>query len=163
MQTREDDLAAKEYPGPRFRHMDEEKWREVRAQDHGGTRKSVWEKWLEIGPNAMSLVGRYDPGMMVHKHGHHSHHVIYVMSGDMTVGGVHCGPGMHITLDQGAALGPIIAGPNGVEMYEVMMGDPRSWAADPEGWDALLAEKGVAKLPNPPIDMPAGLTDARST
>jgi hypothetical protein len=154
--------AAQEFPGPRFRHMDEEEWREVRAQDHGGTRKSVWEKWLEIGPNAMALVGRYDPGMIVHKHGHNSHHTIYVMEGEIMCGEVLCTPGMHITLDQGAALGPLVAGPNGVVMYEVMCGDPRSWAADADGFVTLLEEKGVVKLPNPPIDMPKGLSDTRS-
>jgi len=141
-------------PGPRFRHMDGEKWLEVRAQMHGDKRVSVNEKWLEVSPKCMTLVGRYDPGMIVHKHGHNSHHVIYVMKGSMMCGDTLCTPGMHIVLDEGSALGPIVAGPEGVEMFEVWFGDPRSWAADPEGFDALLAEKGITKLPHPPIDFP---------
>ena len=44
----------------------------------------------------------------------------------------------------------------------MMMGDPRSWAADPEGWEKLLEEKGARKLPNPEIDMPDWLEDTRS-
>ena len=143
----------KTYPGPRFRHEDEEAWREVRAQEHGGKRVSVWEKWLEIGPSAMALIGRYDPGMIVHKHGHNSHHVVYVLDGLLMCGEVPCGKGMHITLDQGAAFGPLVAGPDGCLLYEVMCGDPRSWAADPEGFQAILKAKGASALPHPPIDM----------
>ena len=80
----------------------------------------------------------------------------------MLCGDVRCTPGMHITLDQGSALGPLIAGPEGVTLYEVMMGDPRSWPDDPEGFEKLLAERGVEQLPNPPIDLPDWLEDTRS-
>jgi hypothetical protein len=43
-----------------------------------------------------------------------------------------------------------------------MMGDPRSWAADPEGWQRLLAEQNARQLPNPPIDLPAWIEDTRT-
>jgi len=45
----------------------------------------------------------------------------------------------------------------------VMMGDPRSWAADSEGFEKLLTEKGAKKLPNPPIDLPDWLEDTRTS
>jgi hypothetical protein len=48
-----------------------------------------------------------------------------------------------------------------VTLFEVMMGDPRSWPADPEGFDRLLAEKKAKRLPNPPIELPDWLEDAR--
>ena len=85
-----------------------------------------------------------------------------VISGEMTCGDVVCTAGMHITLEQGAAFGPFVAGPEGVVLFEVMMGDPRSWPADPEGFEKLLAEKGARKLPNPPIDLPDWIKDTRS-
>jgi hypothetical protein len=44
----------------------------------------------------------------------------------------------------------------------VMMGDPRSFPADEDGWQRLLEERGVEVLPNPPIDMPAFFPDTRS-
>jgi hypothetical protein len=69
---------------------------------------------------------------------------------------------MHITLELGAALGPLEAGPEGVELFEVMMGDPRSWPADPEGFESLLAKRGARKLPNPPIELPDWIQDTRS-
>jgi hypothetical protein len=50
-----------------------------------------------------------------------------------------------------------------VELFEVMMGDPRSWAADPDGFERLLREKGARKLPNPPIELPEWLVDTRSS
>lgn len=150
-------------PEAKFRHADEEKWHEVRALQHGDRRMSVWEKWLEFTPKFLALHARWDPGMMIHKHGHNSDHILYVLEGEMMCGDVKCTKGMHITLEQGAAFGPFIAGPEGVELFEVMMGDPRSWAADPEGFEKLLKERGVEKLPNPPIELPDWLEDTRST
>ncbi|CAA0080898.1 Uncharacterised protein [Halioglobus japonicus] len=155
-------MAEKKQPELRFRHRDDEKWQEVRAQQHGDRRVSVWEKWLEFTPDCLCLYAKWDPGMIVHKHGHKSNHVIYVLSGSMHCGDVLCTEGMHITLEMGAALGPLEAGPEGVELFEVMMGDPRSWPADPEGFEALLAKRGAKKLPNPPIELPDWIQDTRS-
>ena len=81
----------------------------------------------------------------------------------MSCGDVLCTAGMHITLEKGAVFGPFVAGPKGVVLFEVMMGDPRSFAADPEGWKKLLVEKKAKQLPNPPIDMPDWLVDTRSS
>ena len=149
-------------PEVRFRHLDDEKWQEVRTQQHPEGRKSVWEKWLEFTPSCLSLYARWDPGMMVHAHGHNSDHIVFVIEGEMSCGDVRCAAGMHISLEQGASFGPFVAGPQGVTLFEVMMGDPRSWPADPEGFEKLLAEKGAAKLPNPPIDLPDWIQDTRS-
>lgn len=149
-------------PEVRFRHASEEKWHEVRALQKGDQKMSVYEKWLEFTPKLLSLYAKWDPGMMIHKHGHNSDHILFVLEGEMTCGDVRCTKGMHITLEQGASFGPFIAGPDGVELFEIMMGDPRSWAADSEGFEKLLEEKGVVKLPNPPIDLPDWLEDTRS-
>jgi hypothetical protein len=155
-------LARPDYPAPRFRHLDDEEWREVLAQERSdGTRASVWEKWVEFGPRCTAFVGRWDPGMIVSKHGHNCINTILVLDGSMTCGDVACTKGMHITLDVGTPYGPLIAGPEGVTLYEVMFGDPTVWYADPEGYAALLAEKGVTKLPNPPLDMPQWIKDSR--
>lgn len=150
-------------PEVKFRHADDEKWHEVRALKQGSRRMVVREKWLEFSPKFLTLHAKWDAGMMIHKHGHNSDHILYVLEGEMTCGDVRCTKGMHVTLEHGAAFGPFIAGPDGVELFEVMMGDPRSWAADPEGFEKLLAERGVEKLPNPPIELPDWLEDTRST
>lgn len=144
---------------PAFRHLDEERWREVRAQLHGERRASVWEKWLEFTPERLCLVARWDPGMIVQRHGHQSDHLLYVLKGEMTCGDVRCAKGMLISLPRGAAFGPFVAGPEGVELFEVMLGDPRSWPADAEGFERLLAERGAKALPHPPIELPPWLRE----
>jgi len=155
-------MKEEEKPEPRFRHMDGEKWHEVRAIQVGERRASVWEKWLDFTPGFLSLYAKWDPGVMIHKHGHNSDPVVFVLRGEMTCGDVKCTAGMHIALPHGAAFGPFIAGPEGCELFEVMMGDPRSWPADPEGFEKLLAEMGAKKLPNPPIELPDWLEDTRT-
>ena len=149
-------------PRVKFRHLDEEKWQKVRAIELPTGPVYVREKWLEFSDRCLSLYAQWDPGMMIHKHGHNSEHIVYVISGSMTCGDVECTPGMHITLEQGAAFGPFVAGPEGVELFEVMMGDPRSFPADTEGFEKLLEEKNAKRLPNPPIELPDWLEDTRN-
>lgn len=149
-------------PQVKFRHADDETWQEVRAQQHGDRRVAIREKWLEFTEDLLCLYAKWDPGMMVHKHGHNSDHILFVLEGEMMCGDVRCTKGMHITLEHGASFGPFIAGPEGVELFEIMMGDPRSWAADPEAFKTLLKERGAVQLPNPPIELPDWLEDTRT-
>jgi hypothetical protein len=149
--------------GPRFADLDSTPDQEVRSiAKADGTTASVREKWLDFSPRFLSLWARWDPGMMVHAHGHQSDHVVFVLEGEMTCGDVRCTPGTHIALNQGDTFGPFVAGPEGVVLFEVMMGDPRSFPADPDGWQRFLAEKGATQRPNPTIDMPDWLEDTRS-
>ena len=148
----------------RFGEDDGVPWIPVRSQRNAdGTESHVWEKWVafSVEPMYLALFARWDPGMIVRKHGHHSPHVLTVLEGSFTCGDRHCGPGTHIELPHGAEFGPFVAGPDGVHLYEVMMGDPRSWATDPEAMARVLAENGVTQLPDPEIDLPAGLEDLR--
>jgi hypothetical protein len=148
--------------GPRFSHLDDVPWQEVRRQQHADGPASVREKWLEFSPRYLSLYARWDPGMIVHAHGHRSDHVVFVIDGEMTCGDLQCPAGTHIALDHGDTFGPFVAGPDGVTLFEVMMGDPRSFPADPAGFAALLAARGAEQLPNPAITLPGWLEDTRS-
>jgi hypothetical protein len=148
---------------PRFSRTDEGEWQEVRRIQIGDRTASVRERWLDLTPGFLALYAEWDPGMVVHAHGHRSNHTVLVLAGEMTCGDVRCTPGTHIALDEGDTFGPFVAGPEGVTLYEVMMGDPRSFPRDsPEEWEAFLAARGAHKLPNPPIAMPAWLVDQRS-
>src|SRR3954468_16132985 len=100
--------------------------------------------------------------MIVQPHGHNSDHVVFVLEGEMTCGDVACPAGTHIALDQGDTFGPFVAGPDGVVLFEVMMGDPRSFPPAQEAYAELLGEGGVPLLPNPPIELPHGLEDKRN-
>lgn len=150
---------------PRIVHVDDVAWQEVRRQQHGpdpARTASVYERWLDTDGGFLSLYARWDPGMMVQPHGHNSDHVVFVLEGSMTCGDVECRPGTHIGLDHGDDFGPFVAGPDGVVLFEVMMGDPRSFPARQDEWHALLAERDVRLLPNPPVVIPGGLEDTRN-
>jgi hypothetical protein len=152
---------------PTFRHIDDPDvpWQQVKSiRNADGTTSSVWEKWLAFSPDPqyLSLYAKWDPGMVVRRHGHYSPHVVFVVSGELWCGERHCPAGTHVELPLGAAFGPFVAGPDGVILYEVMMGDPRSWGDDPASFEAVLAGRSAVALPDPPIDLPEWLEDLRS-
>ena len=140
-------------------------WIPVRSQKNAdGSEAHVWEKWVafSVEPMYLALFAKWDPGMIVRKHGHFSPHVLVVLKGEFFCGERLCGPGTHIELPLGADFGPFIAGSEGVELYEVMMGDPRSWSDDPEAMEKILKEHGVNPLPEQPIALNARLEDQRN-
>jgi hypothetical protein len=151
---------------PIFRHLDDPDmtWQQCRRQRNAdGTESSVWEKWLAFSPDPqyLSLYARYDPGMIVRRHGHYSPHVVFVIEGELWVGDRRCPAGTHIELPFGAAFGPLQAGDAGAVLFEVMLGDPRSWGDQPEQFDQALAAAGAQALPDVELDYPPWLADLR--
>lgn len=145
--------------GPFISSIHEHPWNEVKAQSHDGRRVSVWEKFLEWSPDRLVIYARYDPGMVVERHGHGSDHFVFVVAGELTVGERTCSPGTHISLEQGAAFGPLVAGPEGATLYEIMCGDPRAIPADEAGFARLLDQRNIVALPNPPVSWPTWLEE----
>jgi hypothetical protein len=152
----EADPKAQQAPSPRlaFVHVDDVPWTEVIAQMHGDRRVSVHEKFLEWNERRMVVLGRYDPHVIIEKHGHASDHLVYVLEGDLLVGDRACPAGTLIVLELGAAFGPLIAGDNGALLFETWAGDPRPVPADKAGYYALLEQRGVVRLPNPRFTKP---------
>lgn len=151
---------------PIYRHLDDPDvpWQQVRAVKRAdGSTASVWEKWLAFSPSPpyLSLYAKWDPGVVVRRHGHYSDHVVFVIEGEMWCEGRHCPAGTHIELPKGALFGPFVAGAQGTLLLEVMMGDPRSWSDDPQAFLDALAEQGAEALPDPPIELPQWLVDLR--
>ena len=147
----------------RFTHIDDLPWQEVRAlEDGAGHRLAAREKFLEFSEQRMSLYAEWDPGMIVHRHGHNSEQIVFVIDGSVEIDGRECGPGTFMVLEQGATMGPMIAGPNGVRMFESYDGDPRSWPADPAEHERILAERGLTAAPKAAIDMIDAFPDTRS-
>jgi hypothetical protein len=151
---------------PTFRHLDDPDvtWQQVKRQRNAdGSESSVWEKWLAFSadPPYLSLYARYDPGMIVRRHGHYSPHVVFVIEGELLVDDRRCPPGTHIELPVGAAFGPLIAGDEGATLFEVMMGDPRSWGDQPARFEQAMATRGVQPLPDVELDYPDWLLDLR--
>lgn len=139
-------------------------WQACKSQRNAdGSESHVWEKWFAFSPDPqyLSLYAKYDPGMIVRRHGHFSPHIVFVLEGELNVGEEKCGPGTHIELPLGAAFGPLIAGPEGAVLFEVMMGDPRSWGDQPELFEQALESAGAEKLADPPLEFPPWLQDLR--
>jgi hypothetical protein len=77
--------------GPTFRHLDDSDlpWQAIKAQRNAdGSVSHVWEKWLAFSPDPqyLTLYARYDPGMVVRRHGHFSPHVLFVLDGEVAIG-----------------------------------------------------------------------------
>jgi hypothetical protein len=143
-----------EEPRLAFVHVDDVPWTEVIAQLHGERRVSVHEKFLEWTPDRMVVLGRYDPHVVIERHGHASDHLVYVLEGELLVGDRPCRPGTLIVLEVGAKFGPLVAGAEGALLFEVWMGDPRPVPADKEEYYRLLKTKGIVRLPNPKFTKP---------
>ena len=139
-------------------------WIAVRSQRNAdGSESHVWERWVafSVEPLYLALFARWDPGMIVRRHGHHSPHLVFVLEGELWVDDRRCPAGTHIELPYGAAFGPLRAGDEGAVLFEVMLGDPRSWGDQPERYESAMAERGVEPLPDVPLDYPDWLTDLR--
>jgi len=137
-----------------FVHVDDVPWTEVIAQLHGDRRVSVHEKFLEWNTRRMVVLGRYDPHVVIERHGHASDHLVYVLEGELLVGERRCAPGTLIVLELGAQFGPLIAGAKGALLFEVWMGNPRPVPDNKEEYHALLKERGIVRLPNPAFAKP---------
>jgi len=150
-------------PAPRlaFTHIDDVPWREVIAQRHGSKRVSVHEKFLEWTARQMVVLGRYDPHVVIERHGHRSNHLVYVLEGELLVGDRRCPAGTLIVLEVGASFGPLIAGAAGALLFEVWMGDPAPVPANKEEYYALLKARGIERLPPPHIERPASAAPRR--
>jgi hypothetical protein len=135
-----------------FRHVDDVPWQEVRAQRHGERRVGVHLKFMEWTDRRTLIMTRYDPTLVLDVHGHGSDHMIVVTAGSLTISGHHCTPGTVVILEHGAVFGPIEVGPQGAELIEFYTGDVTASPADPEGYQRLLAERGIVELPHPPFD-----------
>ncbi|MEE9285091.1 MAG: hypothetical protein V3V35_05100 [Dehalococcoidia bacterium] len=142
-----------------FARNDDIPWQEVRAQRNGERRVSVHEKFLQWNDQRLILYARYDPGVIVERHGHKSDHVIYITQGDVMVGDTHCPAGTTIVLEQGAFFGPLVAGEQGAEMFEIFWGDPSPVSENEAAFTEMLHAKGIEPLPHPSIYRPEGTKD----
>ncbi len=133
--------------GPSFRHIDEVREQEVvRIEFDDGRSASIWERFLESTPHFFAFWNRWDPEMISLTHGHRGDHTVFVLEGEVTVGGRLCPKGTHIFLMHGDRFGPWIAGPDGCELLGVIAGEGSAFWSDEDMVDYLaLLEKNGAK------------------
>ena len=130
----------------RFVHIDDVAAREVKAQQHGDRRAAITLRFLEQVPGRVFIHTRYDPGIVVERHGHRSDHAIFILDGLVSIDDVACTRGMLVILEQGAEFGPLVAGPEGAELLEFYAGDPTPVPADPAAFARLLEERGITPV-----------------
>jgi hypothetical protein len=160
-----DAAVSPEPPEPRlaFVHIDDVEFTQVVRQLHGDREAGVHIKFLEWTPDRFVAYTRYDPGLVLERHGHSSDHLVFVLDGELTIstGASHrvCTAGTLVVLEHGAAFGPLIAGPEGVTFLETYTGDVTPVPVDKEGYQRLLEERGIVRLPNPEFDRPSSAPD----
>jgi hypothetical protein len=113
---------------------------------HGDRRASARLKFLERDRRTV-IYTRYDPDLIIERHGHSSDHVVYVLEGQLRVGEVDCAPGTMVLLEHGSTFGPLVAGPEGTTILEFYTGDVTPVPEDPEAFEAFLRERGVVPVP----------------
>jgi hypothetical protein len=69
-----------------------------------------------------------------------------------------CPPGTLIVLEEGAVFGPLVAGEQGALLFETWAGDVTPVPADKAGYQRLLEDRGITRLPNPTFTPPPGVT-----
>ena len=119
---------------------------EAVPQMHGSRRLSVHCRIMEWTPERMVAHTRYDPGLVLPRHSHASDSLIYILEGEVAIDGRLCGAGTQIVLPKDAAIGPLIAGPEGCTFIESYAGDVTATVLDAEGYERLLADRGISSL-----------------
>ncbi len=142
-------------PRASYVHARDMDFAEVKSQQHDdGRRVSVWLRMLEMTQERSVYHTRYDPGLVLERHGHNSDHFVFVIAGEVTFDHEVCRPGTLVKLPQGATFGPITVGDDGAEILEIYFGDSRPAPADKAEYAALLEARGITELPHPPVDLP---------
>jgi hypothetical protein len=136
-------------PSPQLKFLRVEDFEplEVKAQQHGERRAGVHLRFLEQTPTRAFNYCQYDPAMTLEAHGHVSDHAIFIVKGSLRVGDVLCGPRTLVVLERGAVFGPLVAGPEGTELLEFYAGESTPVPADPDGFAALLQQRGITPVP----------------
>src|SRR5207248_11692208 len=151
---------AEHEPRLAFVHIDDGEFTQVVRQLHGDREAGVHIKFLEWTPDRFVAYTRYDPGLVLERHGHSSDHLVFVLDGELTVGERVCSAGTLVVLEHGAAFGPLVAGPDGVTFLETYTGDVTPVPVDKEGYQRLLEERGIVRLPNPEFERPTNAPES---
>jgi hypothetical protein len=148
-----------EQPQVSFVHGDDVEAIAVKSQVRDGQERSVWLKFLELTPEAAVFHTRYDPGLVLERHGHKSDHYVFVISGEVTFDAEVCRAGTLVRLPRGATFGPMWTGDEGAEILEIYLGDCRPEPADKDEWHGIMRTHAIDELPNPPLPVPAWFGD----
>jgi quercetin dioxygenase-like cupin family protein len=99
-------------------HIDEHPWHEVaRGGVMERTGGKARRKILSEAETGLSVnMGEYDPNIVVDAHSHDQPELMYILDGEVTVGGRQCRAGTVLRIPANTVYGPLESGPNGVVM-----------------------------------------------
>jgi quercetin dioxygenase-like cupin family protein len=99
----------------------------VMARSGGRSRRKL------IGDPAQGLfvnLSEYDPNVTLEAHSHDAPELMYILEGEMTIGGERCLPGTVLRVPAHTVYGPLSAGPEGVRFLVVRSGPARTTVAE---------------------------------
>jgi mannose-6-phosphate isomerase-like protein (cupin superfamily) len=65
------------------------------------------------------LIAEFEPGHHQAAHSHPTSEVLYILRGEVTIGGVTAGAGTMVFVEKDTQYGPLVAGPKGVKFLRV--------------------------------------------
>ncbi len=136
------------------RHVDDVEWLEARRVEVDGRPASVWNRMVDMTEDRTISYTRYDAGVMLARHAHHTDEVIFIIEGEVNVGGQSWPAGTVAILEAGTFFGPLIAGPDGALLFEVFAGRADRSGQDRTGYDELMRQRHTVELPHPDFVLP---------
>ncbi len=95
----------------------------VMGRSGGRSRRKV------IGDPELGLhvnLAEYDPDVVLEPHGHSQPELLYILSGEVTIGDQRCPPGTVLRIPANTVYGPLAAGPEGVRFLVIRPGAART-------------------------------------
>jgi len=83
-------------------------------------KKSIGDSALKI----CAAVAEQDPNTSNHAHSHAQHELLYILEGQVTIGGQLCTPGTALLIDGHTVYGPLVTGDEGVRFMIVRSHEP---------------------------------------
>jgi hypothetical protein len=134
--------------GVRIVRWEDLPWRLHRPQRHADGRfVAVHSQLIDSAPDRRVLHTKYDPGLVLERHGHEGDEIIFVIEGDLMVGDEHVAAPATIILERNNPFGPLVAGSLGTTILEVFIDGYRTARSDPDSIRNLLVEQGIELLP----------------
>ena len=91
----------------------------VMERSGGRSRRKVLS---DDGSGLFVTLGQYDPHVVIEAHSHNQPELMYILEGEVTVGGRHCPAGTVLRVPAGTLYGPLEAGPQGTRFLVMRPG-----------------------------------------
>jgi len=121
----------------------------VRPQMRDGNRAAVRIRNIDRNDRHTIHYTRYDPNLVVERHGHKGLNIIYIIDGEIMVDDRPAYAGSTIVIEPETPFGPMFVGSEGATIIESFFGANAVgiMGQDPVGFKKVTAELGITVLP----------------